>query len=422
MLLGVIADDFTGASDIANTIARGLPGQGGLVSAQYIGVPQGPADRAIEAGVVSLKTRSSPVDEAVSQSLAALEWLLAQGCTQIVFKYCSTFDSTPTGNIGPVAEALANRLQAEHVVVCPAFPGAGRTLYQGHLFVHDQLLSESGMQHHPLTPMTDPDIRRWLRRQTTLDVGFVPLGLVRRGPDDLARALRATGGRLVVVDAVADADLEIIGRACAGAALVTGGSGVAMALGANFIDAKTATGGRAPVFAGAPGDAAILAGSCSGMTRAQIAHHARSHPVFEIPVQEVIEGRLGPDQVLAFLNAHRGKAPLAYSSSRPEEVRAWQAQYGSEIVSGRLDRLFAQTARAFLERGGRRLVVAGGETSGAVVQGLDLGALRIGPEIDPGVPVLYSDRSGAALALKSGNFGQVDFFDRALDVLAGGSR
>ena len=172
MLIGVIADDFTGASDIANTLTKGLPGEGGLLTAQYMGVPRDAAPSDVEAGVVALKSRSIPAEDAVAQSLEALEWLLAQGCRQIVFKYCSTFDSTPEGNIGPVAEALAKRLGVKGVVVCPAFPGAGRTIYQGHLFVRDRLLSESGMEKHPLTPMTDPDIRRWLARQAKEPVGL----------------------------------------------------------------------------------------------------------------------------------------------------------------------------------------------------------------------------------------------------------
>lgn len=421
MLLGVIADDFTGAGDIANTIARGLPDQGGLATAQYLGVPPGPADRGIEAGVVSLKSRSIPPAEAVRQSLSALDWLRAQGCRQFVFKYCSTFDSTPQGNIGPVARALAEALDARGVVVCPAFPGAGRTLYQGHLFVGDRLLSETGMRDHPLTPMTDPDIRRWLGRQVAGPVGHVPLGTVRAGAAAVRAALAARSETLVVVDAVSDADLAEIGRGLAGARLVTGGSGIAMGLGANFIAEGAARGWRGGDFGGRPGGGeAILAGSCSGATRSQIAYHARAHPVMPIAVDGVMSGAIGPGDLLAFLNGHPGKAPLVYSSGSPEEVVAFQERYGRDRVSDTLDGLFAETARRFLDGGGRRLVIAGGETSGAVAQALDLGALRIGPEIDPGVPVLYGAASDAALALKSGNFGRENFFERALEVLERG--
>lgn len=227
MLIGVIADDFTGASDIANVLARGRGA--GLRTTQFVGLPREAAPADCEAGVIALKSRSVPAEEACRQSLRALDWLLRQGCWQIVFKYCSTFDSTQEGNIGPVAEALAAALNVRGVVVCPAFPAAGRTVFQGHLFVGDRLLSESGLQDHPLTPMTDPDIRRWLQLQCREPIGHAALGLVRQGPDALAAALRAAaraGQRLVVVDAVEDADLVVVGTAAKDARLVTGGSGV----------------------------------------------------------------------------------------------------------------------------------------------------------------------------------------------------
>ncbi|WP_323054654.1 3-oxo-tetronate kinase [Roseibium salinum] len=232
MLLGCIGDDFTGSSDLANTLAKA-----NMSTVQYVGVPNRSAAPHVEAGVVALKSRSIPPAEAVAQSLAALDWLRAQGCRQFLFKYCSTFDSTPEGNIGPVAEALAEALGAREVLVCPAFPTAGRTIYQGHLFVHDKLLNESGMEHHPLTPMTDPDLRRWLGLQTTGPVGHVPARVVRAGPDAIRARMRsedAAGRRLLVADAVDDADLVALGRAADGLALVTGGSGIAMGLPENF--------------------------------------------------------------------------------------------------------------------------------------------------------------------------------------------
>ncbi|RDE08476.1 3-oxo-tetronate kinase [Pelagibacterium lacus] len=422
MLLGVIADDFTGASDIANTIAKGIPGQGGLATAQYMGVPAHRAPESVEAGVVSLKSRSIPVAEAVEQSLAALAWLREQGCQQIVFKYCSTFDSTREGNIGPVGEALAEALGAKGVVVCPAFPGAGRTIYQGHLFVHDKLLSESGMQNHPLTPMTDPDIRRWLGYQTRSDVGHVALPTVLGGPEAIAAALAQAGGAgatMVVVDAVDDDNLIAIGRACAGAPLVTGGSGIAMALGANFIDRGLAS-GQGGAFTGLSGPEAIIAGSCSGATRGQIDRHALTHPVLNISVDSVMAGETEAGDLADFLSRNAGKAPLVYSSATPQEVAATQARYGREAVAHKLDTLFADTARQLVDKGVKRLVVAGGETSGAVAQALDLGDLVIGPEIDPGVPVLISRTRDVVVALKSGNFGGEDFFTKALDVMENG--
>ncbi|MBB3975581.1 uncharacterized protein YgbK (DUF1537 family) [Rhizobium azooxidifex] len=421
MLLGVIADDFTGAGDIANTLAKGLPGQGGLVVAQYMGVPSEAADPLIEAGVVSLKTRSIPAADAVAQSLAALRWLREQGCRQIVFKYCSTFDSTPEGNIGPVGEALADALCVKGVLACPAFPQVGRTVYQGHLFVHDRLLNESGMENHPLTPMSDSDIRRWLSRQAKNPVGLLPASVVRAGADAVSSALVAAADRgetLVIADAAIDDDLVVLGRAAATAPLITGGSGIAIGLPGNFIAAGLARGSDT-AFEGVTGPEAILAGSCSGATRGQIEVHAREHPVLPLSVDAIMSGDTDEDDLIAFFEKHRGGKPLAYSSGTPQDVAVAQARYGRKVLADRLDTLFAQTARRLVDSGVTRLVVAGGETSGAVAQALELGDLRIGPEIDAGVPILVSGKRGIALALKSGNFGRATFFSHAVDALEG---
>lgn len=414
MLIGVIADDFTGASDIANTLAKGHGDSPALHVVQYLGVPRDPAVPGVQAGVVALKSRSSPAGEAVAQSLAALDWLLAQGCGQILFKYCSTFDSTPQGNIGPVAMALAGRLGTRGVVACPAFPSVGRTVYQGHLFVHDRLLNESGMQNHPLNPMTDPDLRRWLGHQVPGPVGLVPAQVVRRGAQAVRAALDAAAETLVVVDATDDDDLMTIGAAVAGARLVTGGSGIALGLARNLAGPGTS---RPLRHEGAGGPGAILAGSCSGMTRRQIDHHRAGHPVIGIDVDAVMAGRLTPEAVARNLLRQAGDAPLAYSSAAPENVARMQQHYGREAVAARLDAFFADLARLLVAGGVTRLVVAGGETSGAVVSALDPGALEVGREIDPGVPVLHA--KGLTLALKSGNFGAVDFFARALAAMEG---
>jgi uncharacterized protein YgbK (DUF1537 family) len=417
MLLGVIADDFTGASDIANAIAKGIAPHGGLNTAQFLGVPTSAAPKEVEAGVVSLKSRSIPVEEAVQQSLEALEWLLAQGCQQIVFKYCSTFDSTKEGNIGPVGEALAAALDVRGVVACPAFPGAGRTIYMGHLFVHDRLLNESGLQNHPLTPMTDPDIRRWLGYQTKTSVGLVPSSVVRQGPIAIRQALADSDGVLSIVDATSDDELVAIGEAVADHKLVTGGSGIAIGLPANFIKRGLAEGMRDAAI-GTTGPEAILAGSCSGATRGQVDLHKANHPTLAIDVDKVMSGETTADDIVAFIQNNHGKAPLAYSSGTPEDVRRMQDKYGRDEVAHKLDGLFAETAQKLVASGVTRLVVAGGETSGAVVSALNLGALRIGQEIDPGVPVLLSHGAKPiALALKSGNFGSQDFFTKALDRL-----
>ncbi|HEX2726488.1 MAG TPA: 3-oxo-tetronate kinase [Beijerinckiaceae bacterium] len=421
MLLGVIADDFTGASDIANTLAKGFGG-GGLRTTQFLGVPQRPAPASCDAGVVALKSRSIAADEAVAQSLAALRWLQDQGCRQFVFKYCSTFDSTSAGNIGPVGEALAEALGVAGVPACPAFPAAGRTVYQGHLFVGDRLLSETSLRTHPLNPMTDPDIRRWLALQSKRPVGLVPYATVAKGATALGAALDEAAGRgecLVIVDALTEADLLAIGAACADRPFLTGGSGIAIGLPRNFIGKGLAEAAQ-PAFEGVRGPEAILAGSCSGATLGQIALHREKHPALNVAVDDVLAGALRAEQLVAFVETHRGSEPLIYSSEPPERVAASQQRHGAAKVAHAIESLFAETARALVDAGVRRLVVAGGETSGAVVSALDIDALEIGPEIDPGVPVVIArgDRT-LALALKSGNFGAPDFFSKALRSLGG---
>jgi uncharacterized protein YgbK (DUF1537 family) len=415
MLLGCIADDFTGASDLANTLAKG-----GMEVTQFVGVPEDAADASCEAGVVSLKSRTIPAGEAVAQSLHALDWLLAQGCRQILFKYCSTFDSTPEGNIGPVAEALLARLGGI-AVVCPVFPATGRTLFNGHLFVGDRLLSETGMRDHPLTPMTDPDIRRWLARQTQGEIGLVPHATVRQGADVIRRALDAEGNRgrrLVVVDAGLDEDLLSIGEAISGDRLVTGGSGIALGLPVNFRKAGLLA-GKARPFAGQPGPAACLSGSCSVQSLRQVAAHAASHPALPILPGEVLAGAMTVERASAWALERIAAHPLVYSSATPDAVRHAQERHGRATVAGAIEDFMADLARALVAGGVTRLAIGGGETSGAVVTGLGISAFAIGPEIDPGVPALAVDGRPLALALKSGNFGAEDFYEKALKALAG---
>lgn len=425
MLIGVIADDFTGASDIANTLAKGVAPEGGLRTAQYPGIPTNRAAADVDAGVISLKSRSAPVEDAVAESLTALAWLRDQGCRQIIFKYCSTFDSTSEGNIGPVASALASALNVRNVVVCPAFPAAGRSVYQGHLFVRDRLLNESGMQDHPVTPMRDPDIRRVLADQIKGTVGHLSYPVVAQGTSAIAAAMGDQTGDadFIVADALMDSDLLAMGAALADAPLVTGGSGIAMGLPRNLIANGLANGheGKARTVSG-PG--AILAGSCSGATLGQIEHHKTNHPAFPIEVEAVMSGRVTAATLAEFITSQRDPAPLVYSSGSLEAVKGLQEKFGREIVSETLDCLFADTALALLEAGYRRLVVAGGETSGAVSQALakSIGhpAMMIGTEIDPGVPVLtLGETDTVALALKSGNFGSADFFAKALRTMEG---
>ena len=411
MLLGCIGDDFTGSSDLANTLARG-----GMRTVQYCGLPNKSAAADVQAGVIALKSRSIPAAEAVRQSLAALAWLQAEGCKQFFFKYCSTFDSTDAGNIGPVADALADALDARQVVVCPAFPGAGRTVYQGYLFVKDALLNESGMEDHPLTPMRDASLRRLMARQSSYPVGHITAETVFQGRAAIAAQMAAqelVGKRMLIVDALRDADLIEIGAATRGLPLVTGGSGVALGLPANL----GVTPAEAP-WRPQDGKAAIMSGSCSIATRGQIDYHLERHPGYKIEPAQVISGRQTPMDVARWLMATRG-LPIAYSSADPAAVRASQAALGKEATAHALESFFGATAACLAELGVARILAAGGETSGAIVEALNIDTLEIGPEIDPGVPALRAGE-GLVLALKSGNFGAVDYFEKADRILGGG--
>lgn len=410
MLLGCIGDDFTGSSDLANTLAKG-----GMRVVQYCGVPNKSATADVQAGVIALKSRSIPTADAVRQSLAALDWLQAEGCKQFFFKYCSTFDSTDAGNIGPVADALADALDARQVVVCPAFPGAGRSVYQGYLFVKDALLNESGMEDHPLTPMRDANLRRLMARQSSYPVGHITAETVFQGRAAIAAQMAAqdaVGNRMLIVDALRDADLIEIGAATRGLPLVTGGSGVALGLPANF----GVTPAEAP-WRPQAGKAAILSGSCSIATRKQIDHHLQRHPGYKIEPAQVISGKQTPTDVACWLMATRG-LPIAYSSVDPADVRASQSALGKEAAAHALESFFGATAACLVELGIARILTAGGETSGAIVEALNIDTLEIGPEIDPGVPALRAGQS-LVLALKSGNFGAVDYFTKADRILGG---
>ena len=414
MLLGCIADDFTGASDLANTLTAA-----GMRTVQTIGVPQGEVDA--DAVVVALKSRSIPAAEAVRQSLGALAWLQSQGAEQILFKYCSTFDSTPAGNIGPVAQALLDQLGAPITIACPAFPTNRRTIYMGHLFVGDRLLHESGMEHHPLTPMTDANLVRWLQRQMPGKVGLLAHPVVAAGPaavrERLAQ-LAADGVRVAIADAITDADLRALGEGCAELSLVTGGSGIALGLPENFRrKGRLALASAAPVQVG--GRAVVVSGSCSTATRAQVAAYAALAPARMVTAEQVLEQGLTPQAVAAWVREQPAEpAPLVYTSADPAVVSAAQQRHGAERVAQAIESFTGRLARQLCDDGFRRFIVAGGETSGAVVQALGVRQLAIGPEIDPGVPALRGLDVPVGLALKSGNFGAADFFSKALGQVA----
>ncbi len=424
MVLGCIADDFTGATDLANNLVRG-----GMRVVQAIGVPAQPLDTQADAVVVALKSRTLPVHDAIAQSLAALRWLQAQGAQQIYFKYCSTFDSTTQGNIGPVAEALMAALGTDFTIATPAFPDNHRTVFKGHLFVGDALLNESGMQNHPLTPMNDANLVRVLQGQCAGQVGLIDYRVVAQGGAAIqARIaqLRSQGVRLAVVDAISNDDLMRLAPALRGMPLVTAGSGVAIGLPGNF---GLAPSGTASALPPAVGQQAVVSGSCSLATNRQVQAFIQSgRPALAIdPLQISARQAAGGDVVadtLAWAQPLLAQGPLlVYSSAEAKAVKAVQEQLGAGAAGALVEHTLASIARGLVTLGVRQLVLAGGETSGACVQALNISQLRIGPQIDPGVPWCHAQSDAAAgaglhLTLKSGNFGTDDFFSKAFEQLA----
>jgi uncharacterized protein YgbK (DUF1537 family) len=418
LLLGCIADDFTGATDLANNLVRS-----GMRVVQAIGVPAAPLDESVDAVVVALKSRTIPAADAVAQSLAALRWLQAAGARQVYFKYCSTFDSTPRGNIGPVAEALMDALRTDFTIACPAFPENKRTIFKGYLFAGDVPLDESGMRDHPLTPMTDANLVRVLQAQCKRKVGLVDYTVVAKG-DKAIRArvaeLRSQGISIAIVDAISDDDLRRMGPAFRDMPLVTAGSGVAIGLPANFGISPTP---QAALLPPAQGKAAIVSGSCSTATNAQVrAYIAAGAPALALDPLAIRNADEGAREALAWCDGMLAKGvPLVYSTADAQRVKDVQQRLGVEKAGALMEEVLAKVAAGLAQRGVRRLVVAGGETSGAVVQALGIETLRIGPQIDPGVPwcAAASRVAGGTVhvALKSGNFGTEDFFTKAFAVL-----
>ena len=424
VLLGCIADDFTGATDLAGMLVKA-----GMRTVQLIGVPDGPPPEGADAVVIALKSRTVPAAEAVADALAALAWLQRSGCQQFYFKYCSTFDSTPEGNIGPVAEALMQALDTDFTIACPAFPANGRTIYKGYLFVGDELLNESGMRNHPLTPMTDPSLVRVLQQQVKGSVGLVEYHTVARGAAAIAARfaeLRSQGVSFAVTDALTNHDLVSIGAACADMPLITGGSGIALGLPENFrrrnLLARLDAADRLPETGGLR---AVISGSCSVATQKQVAAMQKAAPSFAVDPLALARGDDVAGAALAWAAQHIEQGPLlVYATAAPEQVRAVQSQLGVAEAGELVERALAAIAVGLVKLGVGQLIVAGGETSGAVVKALGITGLRIGPEIDPGVPWTAALQDGGAatsseqaqplvLALKSGNFGSEDFFTKA---------
>lgn len=422
-LLGCIADDFTGGTDLAGMLVAN-----GMRTLLCVGVPRpGLSLEGIDAVVVALKSRTTPVEHAVGQSMAAFQFLRDGGCGQFFLKYCSTFDSTPVGNIGPVMDALMTALDTSFSVSCPAFPTNGRTVFKGHLFVGRQLLSSSSMRDHPLTPMRDANLVRVLQQQSRQSVGLVTRSTVAAGTAAVHHAfdtLRANGTGVAILDAVDDDDLVILGEACAGLTLVTGGSGLGFGLATHFRrNGQLSASGAEALLPFLPGYRAVVAGSSSSATNAQVASMKARCPSFAVDPLALARGEDIVGQALGWAAPLLAEGPvLVYATASPAGVRQVQSVLGVDKAGALVEAALAAIARGLVALGVDRLVVAGGETSGAVVQALGITRLHIGREIAPGVPWTVAERDGPAnapllLALKSGNFGGADFFADAWNTL-----
>lgn len=421
--LGVIADDFTGATDIAGFLVAG-----GWRTVQLNGVPTADAPPDIDAVVISLKSRSCPVDEAVQSSQDALTWLQAQGCEQVFFKYCSTFDSTEKGNIGAVTDALLAQLDDDFTVVCPALPVNGRTVFKGHLFVGDDLLSDSGMRHHPITPMTDANLLRLMDKQSQGRSGLVQWSVIEKGADAVQARfaeLKADGCRYAVTDALTAEHLQTLGEAVKDMPLVTGGSGlgagIAYAHNGEQVDKNKARQKGLP-FRGAK--SVVFSGSCSQMTNRQVAAYQQQAATCVVDIAEIMQQPQNylttvSDWLSEQLQAEKSLAPLVSATVSPSQLADIQRQYGSAEASKAVEDFFSHLSQKAVASGVKNFIVAGGETSGIVTQSLSIGGFHIGPQIAPGVPWVRSISGDFALALKSGNFGNEDFFITAQQWING---
>ncbi|MET0256324.1 MAG: 3-oxo-tetronate kinase [Luteibacter sp.] len=417
LYLGAIADDYTGASDLASTLAGN-----GLRVVQTIGVPpDGIALPDVDAVVVALKSRSIPAEVAVRQSMAADAWLRAHGAAHVLFKICSTFDSTAKGNIGPVTEALAAAHQAMPIV-CPAFPRNRRTVYQGHLFVGADRLDESPLKDHPLNPMRDSSLVRLMRAQSRSAVGLLSLAVIRAGDDvvrtEIAR-LRQAGCGSVIADAVTDADLEVLGRVALDDTVSTGASGLGLGLARAIVVEREPSAGAGPDSApdGLEGSL-VLAGSCSAATLEQLEVAEREWPMLRLGAEELMSGTTSVKAIVDWARRHLAEGPaVVATSASPDRVASLQARHGAQRVSALLEGTLAEVAAQLADEGLSRLIVAGGETSGAVVDRLGIEAFLIGRELAPGVPMLHAlgrRYADLRLVLKSGNFGGPGFFTEAI--------
>ncbi|WP_411994454.1 3-oxo-tetronate kinase [Agarivorans sp. DSG3-1] len=414
MRLGIIADDFTGATDIASFLV-----ENGLSAIQFSGIPKQNITEEPDAIVVSLKSRSCPVELAVGNSLAALEWLKNQGCERFYFKYCSTFDSTAAGNIGPVTDALLAALDFPYTIVCPALPVNGRTVINGQLFVHHQLLNASGMRHHPVTPMVDSDVARMMEQQSQGKAANIFYPELAKGNEYLAAKmaeLADAGAKYLVLDTLDEQHLNVIASASANLPLVTGGSG--LAAGIAHCWPKASHIGRSVEACPRPSSAVVLSGSCSDMTNQQVALYQAKAASHALDIERCFNQPDYPEELAQWvLDNQRTYAPMIYATADRQALSKVQQQFGEQQASQAIERFFAQVSVLLADKGVQNFIVAGGETSGAVTQALKVNGLRIGPQIAPGVPWVRALDKTLYLALKSGNFGEPHFFAKAQELI-----
>ena len=421
MKLGIIGDDFTGSSDIANNLKKS-----GMQVSMYAGVPTTtPLEikkELTDAAVIALKTRTIPIEEAISESLKALSWLKGCGCEQFIFKYCSTFDSTKKGNIGPVTDAIMEELNTDFTIACPSFPDAGRTVYFGHMFVNGKPLNESGMENHPLTPMTDHNLVRWLDHQTKNNVGLIDFQTISKGANSVkerVESLKTNGYKYAIIDTIKNDDFDIICNGVKDLPFLTGGSGIALGLPKIYKDRGLLSASNFEIPKN-NSNAIILSGSCSVATINQINIYKENNPSLYVSPDEVMNNKNLVEKVFSWIKDNETLSPLVYSSSDTKTVTEKQKQYGQEILADKIENFFELLSKKLVKDSFGTFISAGGETSGAIIKGLGVQELKIGEEISHGVPALWSPHSNGnkpiSVTLKSGNFGQTDFFDRALKV------
>ena len=415
MLIGVIGDDFTGSSDIANNLKKS-----GMSVTMYAGIPKKKTNKSkSQAIVIALKTRTIPVKQAIKQSLIALDWLKNANCKKIIFKYCSTFDSTKKGNIGPVIDALMEKLETDFTIACPSFPDAGRSLYFGHMFVNGIPLQESGMENHPLTPMTDNNLVRWLNYQTKNKVGLIDITTIKKGSKEIKKkiiSLKKQGFKYSIIDTIENIDFDYICEGTKHLKLLTGGSGIALGL-PKLFKKKGLIKKNSDILPKTNSYSVILSGSCSHATLNQIRNYKTNHPSLSLSPEKIIYETGYLEKVVRWVIKNKNFKPLLYSSVKPNIIKKNQKKFGKDNVATQIEMFFQRVVSKLYQKGFKKIISAGGETSGAVVRGLGIEELQIGKEISAGVPTMWEPNKSIKIALKSGNFGQVDFFSRALKLL-----